>query len=187
MANIYVKAKWHIVLTKVGSEQKVIGYFIKKQIEHYCPLNTINSPGNRQKKRQEPLFKSYVFVRVVESQLPQIREISGVLNFVYWLTKPAVIKEVEIETIRFFLHQYHTLQIEKTEVNINENVKNTIGASITKAGNVTEILNNSIKAILPSLGIILIASIPDNSHNGKVIYNNVSFNSAEKQAIEEQF
>ncbi|MEO6000842.1 MAG: UpxY family transcription antiterminator [Chitinophagaceae bacterium] len=187
MANIYMNAKWHIVLTKAGCEKKVVGYFQKKQLEHYCPLNTLPSSDNRSRKQQEPLLKSYVFVRIDESQVEQVRKTSGVMNFVYWLNKPAIIKEMEIETIRFFLHQYQTLHIEKTEVNINENVKSIRASSITKEGNVTEMLHNSIKATLPSLGIVLIARIPENAHTGKLTYNNITYNTVEKQIIKEQF
>ena len=187
MAKIYPNAKWHIVFTKAGCEKKVVNNFNKKQIEHYCPLNTFQSSDNRSKTYQEPLLKSYVFVRIAESQVEQVLKTSGVLNFIYWLNKPAIIKEMEIETIRFFLHQYQSLQIEKTAVNVHENVKSIRGSSITKAGNVTEMLHNSIKATLPSLGVVLIARVPENVPNGKPAYNNITFNTPEKQVIKEQF
>lgn len=188
MADIYSNARWQIVLTKITCEKKVAGIFTKKGIEHYWPLNTFRSYAkNPAKLKQEPLFKSYVFVRIVESQVEQVLRTPGVLNFVYWLNKPAVVKDQEIETIRLFLRQYHYLQIEKTEVNLNDTVKSIRGSSITKAGNVTEMLNdNFTKAILPSLGIILISQIPDNAYTDSVILNNVHFKPAEKLTAKEQ-
>lgn len=188
MADIYLNAKWQLVLTKTNCEKKVAGSFAKKGIEHYWPLNTYRSYAkNPAKLHQEPLFKSYVFVRIVESQAPQVLKTPGVLNFIYWLNKPAVIKDLEIETIRLFLRQYHYLQIEKTEVNINDNVKSIRGSSITKAGNVTEMLNdNFTKAILPSLGFILISQIPENTHAEPLISNSIHFKPVEKLIVKEE-
>lgn len=188
MAEIYSNAKWQIVLTKTNCEKKVAGYFAKKGIEHYWPLNTYRSfSKNPAKVQQEPLFKSYVFVRIIESQVNQVLKTPGVLNFVYWLNKPAVVKDLEIETIRLFLRQYQYLQIEKTEVNINDSVKTIRGSSITKAGNVTEMLNdNFTKAILPSLGFILISQISENTHTEAVILNNVHFKPVDKLIVNEE-
>lgn len=187
MADIYVNAKWQIVLTKANCEKKVAHLFAKKEIEHYCPLNTFRSYAkNPAKLQHEPLFKSYVFVRIVESQADQVLKTPGVINFIYWLNQPAVIKDFEIETIRLFLRQYHYLQIEKTEVNVKDNVKSERGSSITKAGNVTEMLNNSTKAILPSLGYILISQIPENIHSDALILNTVHYKPIEKLIVNEQ-
>ncbi len=186
MADLDLTVKWNIVLTKAGCERKVAGLFAKKQIEHYWPMNTLRSYNNGVTKTQlEPLFKSYVFVRINENQVQKVLKVQHVVNFVYWLNKPAVIKDEEIETIQFFLRQYQTLQIEKTEVDINEGVKNLRGSSITKAGNVTEMLNNSTKAILPSLGFILISQIPENTDT--VIFNNMIYKPADKLIVKEEF
>jgi len=44
---------------------------------------------------EEPLFKSYVFVRVEEKDRTEVRYVDGVLNYVYWNGKPAVVKDEE--------------------------------------------------------------------------------------------
>ncbi len=58
---------------------------------------------------EEPLFKSYVFARVNEEEQIKIRMTAGVMNFVYWQGKPAVIPAREIETIRKFLNEYENV------------------------------------------------------------------------------
>ena len=45
---------------------------------------------------EEPLFKSYVFVKVSEEDRTAVRMTPGVINFVYLDGKPAIIKEKEI-------------------------------------------------------------------------------------------
>ncbi len=54
----------------------------------------------------EPLFKGYVFIATDENHKWDIKKIDGILNYVYWLGKPAVVKESEINTIRKFLAEF---------------------------------------------------------------------------------
>ena len=39
---------------------------------------------------EEPLFKSYVFVKVNDEDRSDVRMTPGVINFVYWQGKPAL-------------------------------------------------------------------------------------------------
>jgi transcription antitermination factor NusG len=107
----------------------------------------------------EPLFTSYVFVNVEErGQLP-VKQTDGILNFVYWLGKPAVIKNEEIEVIRQFLSENEHVKLEQIEVNLNDRVKIINGPFQYWEGNVTEIRPKSVKVLLPSLGYALVAEI----------------------------
>ena len=83
----------------------------EKKIESYCPLNQVRKKwSDRMKTVEEPLFKSYVFARVNEEEQPKVRMTPGVMNFVYWQGKPAIIPAREIETIRKFLNDLSTFQ-----------------------------------------------------------------------------
>lgn len=62
---------------------------------------------------EEPLFKSYVFVRVTDEDRADVRFVDGVVNFVYWLGKPAQIKEIEIERIKRFLNEFDDVEVEQ--------------------------------------------------------------------------
>jgi transcription antitermination factor NusG len=98
---------WYAVYTKPRWEKKVSTLFAEKGFESYCPLNKVHKQwSDRIKLVEEPLFKSYVFVRIPAKAQAGIRLVNGVLNFVYWLGKPAVIKAVEIDRIKRFLNEY---------------------------------------------------------------------------------
>jgi transcription antitermination factor NusG len=86
-----------------------------------------------------------------------IQQTEGVVDFVYWLGAPAVVKEEEIAAIRQYLNNSYTLSLEKTDVNINDAVRITSGALVQQEGSVLEIQNNTIKILLPSLGYAIIA------------------------------
>jgi len=104
---------WYAVYTKPRWEKKVAEVLTRNSIENYCPLNKVlRQWHDRKKVVQEPLFTSYVFVKVEESRFSELRRIGGVLNLVYWLQKPAVIRDEEITMIRKFLDEYTDVQLD---------------------------------------------------------------------------
>ncbi len=148
---------WYAVYTKPLWEKKVVAMLTKKKIESYCPLNLSIRQGADQKKLiSNPLFTSFVFVQTEDADLIKVKEIAGVINFIYWIGKPAVIGNTEIDTIKLFLKEYRNVKLERISVDVsgsvqiyNEPVINEEGNSIT--------VKNKMKATLPSLGYILIA------------------------------
>jgi transcription antitermination factor NusG len=119
--------------------------------------------SDRKKVIEEPLFKSYVFVRLTAAQHLAVRQTSGVLNFVYWLGKPAVIRDAEIETIQRFLSDYTEVRAEKTEVEVNDRVRILNGAFYGHEAEVLEVMNNTVTVQLPSLGYALVAKVEKGS------------------------
>ena len=94
--------KWLAVYTRPRWEKKVNQLLAEKGVERYCPLNKIRRKwSDRVKVVEEPLFKSYVFVKVNDEDRTDVRMTPGVINFVYWQGKPAVIKEKEIKCQTF--------------------------------------------------------------------------------------
>jgi len=92
-----VTKKWLVVYTKPRWEKKVNTSLVKKGIEAYCPLNKVRRKwSDRMKTIEEPLFKSYVFVKVEDAGMTEVRFVDGVLNYVYWNGKPAIVREEEI-------------------------------------------------------------------------------------------
>lgn len=155
-----MELKWYAVYTKPRWEKKVAELLVKAKIENYCPLNlVVRQWSDRKKKVYEPLFTSYVFVRAYEKQHNYLRQVSGIVNLVYWLNKPAVIRDKEIEIIKDFLNEYKTVRLEKTMVNLNDTVRVLSGPLMEREGNVVAIKNNTIKIILPSLGYLMTAEV----------------------------
>ena len=162
-----VKRNWYIVYTRCGNEKKVASLLEKKGLEAYCPLKkgTRHQMHNR-KLVAEALFSCFVFVKAAEAEHAGIRETEGFLNFVYWLTRPAIISNDEIDTIRKFLIEYDHVSIEKTEVAQNDKVRILNGPLVLWEGNVVEVMTDTVKILLPSLGYSLVAEIrKDNTIN----------------------
>jgi transcription antitermination factor NusG len=151
---------WIAIYTKPRWEKKVSKLLTDKNIENYCPLNkVVKQWADRKKVVLEPLFTSYIFVYATIEEYTEIRKTDGVLNFVYWLGKPAVIKNAEIESIKSFLNDYTDVALEKIDVNINEEVKIIHGPLISMEGKVVEVQYNYVKVLLPSIGYSLVAKV----------------------------
>ena len=109
---------WYAVYTKPQSEKKVTILLSKKKIESFCPHNRVlTGYGSKRKMVYEPLFPSFVFVYITETEMNEVRKTSDVVNFVYWLGKPAMIKTAEIENIAYFNGLYCNIKVEKSPVN----------------------------------------------------------------------
>ena len=155
--------KWYAVYTKPRWEKKVYALLQEKQVTAYCPLNKVRKKwSDRYKIVHEPLFKSYVFVRVEENEMTNVRMISGVVNFVYWNGKPAVIKEEEISTIRRFLNEYEHVEAEHIQFKPNQRVKIMSGVLMDEEAVVVRSDKNKVQVILQSLGFKLTAKLSSN-------------------------
>ncbi|MHA4847140.1 UpxY family transcription antiterminator [Flavitalea antarctica] len=152
--------KWHAVYTKVRWEKKVADILSKRNIENYCPINrVVKQWSDRKKTILEPLFTSYVFVRVTAAEHIQLLRTDGVINLVYWLGKPAVIRDHEIEMIQRFLSEHNEVSLEKIHVNVNDLVRVISGPLMNHEGHVVAVKSNTVKIILPSLGFAMSAEV----------------------------
>ena len=131
-----------------------------KNLESYCPLNKVRKKwSDRIKTVEEPLFKSYVFVRVNEEEQTRVRMTAGVMNFVYWQGKPAVIPAREIETIRKFLNEYENVTAEPLQLKEDSRVTIKQGLFMDHEAKVLKIEGNRVKVVIESIGYSLIASV----------------------------
>jgi len=132
----------------------------EKGLESYCPLNKVRRKwSDRMKIVEEPLFKSYVFVKVNDEDRTAVRMTPGVINFVYWNGKPALIKEKEINAIKQFLNEYENVEVQAIELELNQRVKITKGPLMDQEGKVMELQRKMVKVAIDSLGYILVAYI----------------------------
>jgi transcription antitermination factor NusG len=108
---------------------------------------------------EEPLFKSYVFVKVNDNDRTAVRMTNGAINFVYWNGKPAVIKEKEIIAIKRFLNEYENVEAVATDLKVNQRVRITNGTLMDQEGKLLDIRHKTARVAIDSLGYILVAYI----------------------------
>ncbi len=127
-------------------------------IEYYCPLNKVMKQwSDRKKIVLEPLFKGYVFIKIPDAQKWEVKSIEGVLNYVYWLGKPAIVKEQEIDTIRKFLQEFKDIEVVEKQLTVNSKVLIKQGVLMNFHGIIIEVAGNKAKVNIESMGIQLSA------------------------------
>ena len=88
---------WFALYTKARNEKKVTEKLQQLGMEAYCPMVTqVKQWSDRKKKVEVPLISSYVFINIAERERAAVYQVPGVVRYMYWLGKPAVIKDVEI-------------------------------------------------------------------------------------------
>jgi len=161
--NNEIDKHWYVVYTKPRWEKKVAELLTNARIENYCPLNKVTRQwSDREKIVLEPFFKSYVFVRVSEDQKWKIPGIPGIVSYIYWLGKPAIVPAAEIEQIKIFLNTYDNVFIRQFNIAAGHKIKVTSGVFRNMQGTVVSLKGKQIQVELPSLNIALIAMSTDN-------------------------
>lgn len=146
-----MEMKWYAAYTKPNWEKKVIASLNRKKITHFCPLEVLSKQEN---KKVSQSFNCYVFVKVSEEGFKQLKQINGIKHVLYWMDKPAVVTEPEIELIKSFIAEHSFVKIER------ETGNGSLYNNATQNENEAKLIhlnNTKIKASLPSLRLILIA------------------------------
>ena len=160
---IHQDKKWYAIYTKPRGEKKVEGVLLRKEIESWCPLQKVERQwSDRKKIIEDPLFKSYVFVRIGESERVKVLMTDGVLNFVHYLGKPAVIKDEEIAMIKKYLSEEDAkIEIISSEgFKENTKVKVNHGVFMDNDGIVLRGGKKKVYVQLQSLGQVMVVEFP---------------------------
>jgi transcription antitermination factor NusG len=111
--------QWKAVYVNVRHEKKIQQKLQELDIEAYVPVQRqLRQWSDRKKWVDVVLIGGYVFVRVSPEERDKVFEVEGVLNYVRYDGKDALIKDSEIEQLKWFVENRYTIQL--------ENEKNTI-------------------------------------------------------------
>ncbi len=148
---------WHVIYTAPRAEKKVNERLLNQGIETYLPLQKVlRQWSDRKKKVSVPLFNSYVFVNIIQKEYRKVWEVPGVSHFIFYLGKPAVVRQKEIDGIRDFLARTET-----SEIRFEKNRKAEILAGPLRGHNgvIENIGRNAIRLRIDELGINLVAEL----------------------------
>jgi transcription antitermination factor NusG len=155
--------KWFAVYTKPRWEKKVNARLIEKGIESWCPVQKKQSTwSDRKKIIEDPLFKSYVFVHINDDEKIAVLSTNGVVQFLHFLRKPAVIRDEEIELISSYLLEKNAVITVENLNRFEENNKVVIrkGVFMDIEGTVIKGGTKKIYVRLESLDQLLIVEFP---------------------------
>ncbi len=157
------KKHWFAVYTKPRWEKKVDQVLIRKGIESWCPVQKVERQwSDRKKIIEDPLFKSYVFVHITEEERLSVLQTEGILNFVHYLSKPAIIRDEEIHLIKSYLLEKDASISVQSLYSFEENMKVSIrqGIFMDNTGTIIRSGNKKVYVKLESLGQVMIVEFP---------------------------
>lgn len=147
---------WYVVYTKPKWEKKVAEKLNQIGIECYCPvIAQLKQWSDRKKMIEVPLFNSYVFVQLPDTNRNAVFEVSGVIRYLFWLGKPAIVKDEEINIIRTSLSDVKVSDVSVTSIHVGDRIKLESGAFSNQEAVVQEITNTYYILVLESLGCVL--------------------------------
>ena len=147
--------KWFVLYTKPQFEIKAAEALQKIGVRAYCPVYTqLKQYSDRKKKVTKPLLRSYVLVKIEDKDRDQVFEIPGVVRYVFWLGKPAIVREDEIVLMENNLSGiYESISVRTLE----KGAAYTIPGGPFKglSGKVVHLDHNNMQLELPSLGMLV--------------------------------
>ncbi|MFV8357459.1 UpxY family transcription antiterminator [Flavobacterium sp. XS1P32] len=147
---------WYVVYTKPKWEKKVAEQLKNKGIACYCPLVTqVRQWSDRKKKVEVPLFNSYVFVQLPEAQRNMVFQSVGVVRYLFWLGKPAIVRDEEIDTIQKWLDPAQANDVSLHSFQVGDAIQLESGPFSSQKAIVQEVTNTHYLLVLESLGCVL--------------------------------
>lgn len=147
---------WHVVYTKPKWEKKVAERLNEIGVVAYCPLVAkVRQWSDRKKVVHVPLFNSYIFVQIEEKDRNRVFEIPGAVRYLFWLGKPATVKDSEIETIQNWLSAPTTYEVSLDQWKKGDKIVLESGPFASQSAIIQEVKQNHYIMILESLGCVL--------------------------------
>jgi transcription antitermination factor NusG len=106
------KPHWLAAYTKPRNEKKVYERLVEAGYETYLPLQrTQKQWSDRKKWVEEPLLRSYIFIKITEKQYYQALTIPGLVRYVTFEGKAAPIPEKQIDALKLFMGEQFDVEV----------------------------------------------------------------------------
>ena len=148
-----MEKKWFVVYTRPQQELKVSKQLSAMGITNYCPTITlVKQYSDRKKKVTKPLLPSYVMVEVEEKDRNKVFGCSGIVRYLFFLGKPAVVPAPQINLIQDHLNGVYN-DFKVTTLSVGDSHTITEGPFSGVTGKVVETDNTKVKLEIASLGM----------------------------------
>ena len=154
---------WYVLYTKPRHEKKVAERLTGAGFSVYCPLQkVVRKWSDRTKVVEEPLFKGYVFIQIENHKRDKVFTFPGTVRYLFWLRRPAVVREEEIATIQKWLGHYHHDRLKVTDITPGTYVRITSGKFMNEEGILLDTSTSKALVQLKELGMQLSLDLTQN-------------------------
>ena len=151
---------WYVLYTKPKNEKKVAERLFAAGYNVYCPLHKVKRQwSDRVKVVEEPLFRSYVFIQIEDAKRDEVFAYPGTVRYLFWLRRPAVVRQSEIATIQKWLGEQYHEHIDVSQIIPGDYLRITSGQFSGKEAVLLDQTNSRVIVQLKELGIQLSLSL----------------------------
>lgn len=156
--------RWHALYTRPRWEKKVLKYLEEANIETFLPLRrTLKQWSDRKKWVEEPLFRSYIFVHIHPAEYYRALNINGVVRYVTFEGKAAVIPDRQIAMVKDLLAMNIEMEVVDETLRPGERVIIRFGPLKDVEGELVEFRSKSVVALrIDHISGAILASVPAN-------------------------
>lgn len=116
--------KWYPVYTCPRAEKKAYQALVGKGIETYLPLHRqLKQWSDRKKWTEEPLIKSYIFVRIKEQEQTEVLTTKGIARFLYFSGKITPMPDRQIDELKLLMASPYELEITAADLQPGEKIR----------------------------------------------------------------
>ncbi len=153
---------WYVIYTRARWEKKVDMMLKQQGITSLCPLKIVkNQWADRVKTVELPLFSSYVFVYINLKEELAVRKTYGVINFIYYLGRPAVIRDTEIENIKNILISNPDAEVVSLkDLSVGDRVAIKKGLLARQEGSIIKVSGKTVLMVFDHLECALVTRMP---------------------------
>lgn len=145
---------WNVIYTKSRSEKKVEERLKNIGIEAYCPVRTeLKFWSDRKKSILVPVLPSMVLVKIDKNKRNQVFNIPGVVRYMFWLKKHAVVRDSEVDSLKLLLKSNNIIEQNVEAYNVGDEIK--ISSFEDQIGIIKKISKNKIWVVLKQLGYVI--------------------------------
>ncbi|MCD4695014.1 MAG: UpxY family transcription antiterminator [Bacteroidales bacterium] len=153
---------WYAIYTKSRNEKKTFQLLQESGIEGYLPLiKTLKQWSDRKKWVEEPLFRSYIFVKISRKEYHKVLNIFGVVRFITFEGKAVKIPEKQILAIKQFVNNEEDYTLTYENLKIGSQIEIYRGSLRGLTGRLVEIRGKQkVKIEIESIGQSIALTIP---------------------------
>lgn len=154
--------QWYVLYVRSKYEQRIENDLnqLGEEIEAFSPHAVeVRQYSDRKKKVEVPVLKRIVFVKAFEKDRSKVFMVPGTRRYLYYLGRPGVVKEEEIEYLRGLSQKPNVLSIEFESLKPGDRIELNKMGFRNENGVVQKVTNNHIWVLLKSLGHILKVSL----------------------------
>lgn len=130
---------WIAAYTNPRAEKKVLSHLEKNRITVYLPvIKKLKQWSDRKKWVEEPLFRSYIFVRISEKEYLSVLNTPGIVRYITFSGKAAVIPDHQIETLKRLLANEQDLELVDEKFSMGDKIEVTAGPLMGLTGELVE-------------------------------------------------